>query len=113
MSPEDLARIYGPALSPDIAREINGWEEEMNRFLRGELSAEKFRLFRLGYGIYGQRQPNVHMVRVKIPGGDLDGGQLARLADLCEEFSTGVAHLTTRQDVQFYFVKLERVPALL
>jgi sulfite reductase (ferredoxin) len=100
-------------LTPETAAEIANIESEIGRFLAGSLAPERFRSFRLAYGIYGQRQPGVQMIRVKIPTGALHGAQLALLADLVEEYSTGSAHLTTRQDVQFYFVRLERVPDLL
>ena len=100
-------------LPPDTAAEIDNIEAEIGRFLAGTLAPERFRSFRLAHGIYGQRQPGVQMIRVKIPTGALNGAQLALLADLVEEYSTGSAHLTTRQDVQFYFVRLERVPDLL
>ena len=100
-------------LPPDTAAEIDNIEAEIGRFLNGTLPPERFRSFRLAHGIYGQRQPGVHMIRVKIPTGSLQAQQLALLADVVEEFSTGSAHLTTRQDVQFYYVRLERVPELL
>ena len=92
-----------PLVPVDAAQEIDSIEAEIHRFLRGELSPERFRAFRLGHGIYGQRQPGVQMVRVKIPSGVLNGRQLRRLADISEEFSTGVSHLTTRQDLQFHY----------
>jgi len=100
-------------LPPDTAAEIDNIESEIGRFMDGSLPPERFRSFRLAHGIYGQRQPGVQMIRVKIPTGSLHGAQLALLADLVEEYSTGSAHLTTRQDVQFYYVRLERVPDLL
>jgi len=102
-----------PLVPADAAQEIDNIEAEIHRFLQGELSPERFRAFRLGHGIYGQRQPGVQMVRVKIPSGVLNGRQLRRLADISEEFSTGVSHLTTRQDLQFHYVQLSRVPHLL
>jgi sulfite reductase (ferredoxin) len=100
-------------LPPETAAEIANIEAEIGRFLDGSLPPERFRSFRLAHGIYGQRQPGVQMIRVKIPVGALHGAQLAQLADIVEEYSTGSAHLTTRQDVQFYYVRLERVPDLL
>ncbi|MBI4161462.1 MAG: nitrite/sulfite reductase [Acidobacteria bacterium] len=100
-------------LLPETARELDNFEAEMNRYLRGELSPERWRGFRLAHGIYGQRQPDVQMIRVKIPSGALTGRQLRRLADLSKEFSTGVCHLTTRQDVQFHFVRLSDVPTVM
>jgi len=102
-----------PAPRPETAGELDNFEAEMGRFLRGELSPERWRAFRLAHGIYGQRQPGVQMVRVKIPSGVLTGRQLHGLAELSEGFATGVCHLTTRQDVQFHFVQLSRVPRLM
>ena len=113
MSLTELRLPASPEIPVEAANEIESIEAEIHRFHRGELSAERFRAFRLGHGIYGQRQPGVQMVRVKIPSGILNGRQLHRLADISEEFSTGVSHLTTRQDLQFHYVPLERVGHLL
>ena len=101
------------SIDPLVQSEIANIEGEIARFLDGSLSAERFRAFRLAYGIYGQRQPGVQMIRVKIPTGTLRGAQIERLAAIAEEFANGLAHLTTRQDVQFHFVRLERVGDLL
>src|SRR5215470_4698616 len=101
MSSKFLSFPERPASFAEFAREIDNIEAEIGRFLRGDLAPERFRAFRLAHGIYGQRQDGFQMLRVKIPGGGLTGRQLRRLADLSEEFSTGVSHLTTRQDVQF------------
>jgi sulfite reductase (ferredoxin) len=113
MNPKESRLLASPLLAAEAAQEIDNIEAEIHRFLRGELSPERFRAFRLGHGIYGQRQPGVQMVRVKIPSGVLNGRQLRRLADVAEEFSTGISHLTTRQDLQFHYVPLPRVPQLL
>jgi len=107
----DARAVAGAAAAG--AAEIDAIESAIARFRSGDLPAERFRLFRLAHGIYGQRQPGVHMVRIKIPSGAASARQLTAIADLAERFSTGVAHLTTRQDIQFHFVALERVPDLL
>ncbi|MCH7923640.1 MAG: hypothetical protein IH975_11490, partial [Nitrospinae bacterium] len=60
------------ALAPEIEREIQIFEVEIERLKRGKISEEHFKHFRLNHGIYGQRQPGVHMVRVKIPSGLLN-----------------------------------------
>ncbi len=112
MAPDDFTSLPGPAV-PETSGEIDGFEAELRRFQSGGLTAERWRAFRLAHGIYGQRQDGVQMVRVKIPAGVLDAAQLRRLADVTEEYSNGIAHLTTRQDVQLYYVSLPRVPALL
>ncbi|HZN04048.1 MAG TPA: nitrite/sulfite reductase [Candidatus Polarisedimenticolia bacterium] len=108
-----MNELDSTSLPPETAAEIANIESEIGRFLAGTLAPERFRSFRLAHGIYGQRQPGVQMVRVKIPTGALHGAQLRLLADLVDDFSNGSAHLTTRQDVQFYYVRLERVPDML
>jgi len=97
-----------------IRQEIARYAEEVVKFRRGEVPDEKFRRFRLQHGIYGQRQPNIQMVRIKIPGGFLTSEKLLRLADLVETYAPlKIGHLTTRQDVQIHFVPLERTPEIM
>jgi len=80
------------------------------RFEAGEISPEEWRAFRLVRGTYGQRQTSdAQMLRVKIPQGILDRGQVDVLADVGERYSRGFGHITTRQNVQFHFVKLHDV----
>src|SRR4029078_6425338 len=69
---------------------------------------------RLVRGTYGQRQTDdAQMIRVKIPQGVLNAGQLETLADVAVQYSRGFGHITTRQNVQFHFVKLHDVePAM-
>ena len=83
-------------------------------YLEGQMDEDQFRLFRLGNGIYGQRQGGRHqMVRIKAPYGSITPPQLEALADIADSYSRGWGHLTTRQNIQFHFVELERVPQLL
>lgn len=96
-----------------IEEEIRVFEERANEFEQGKITDEQFRPFRLKHGIYGQRQPGVQMVRVKIPSGLLGAAQLLALARLAETYSTGRSHVTTRENCQFHFVKLEHVPAIM
>src|SRR5215203_1504860 len=99
-----------PAAAADIAK----FEAQLSRYLAGELEEDIFRVFRLNNGIYGQRQGGHHqMVRVKVPYGSLTPEQLDVLAYVAEEYSRGWGHITTRQNIQFHFVELERVPGLL
>ncbi len=86
---------------------------QIQRFRDGDIPPEKFREFRLVHGIYGQKQPDVHMLRVKIPSGVLDADKLDALAEVAEHHGHGVAHLTTRQDVQYHYIPLEEFPELL
>jgi sulfite reductase (ferredoxin) len=96
-----------------IQEEIETFEAEALRTLAGEISTDLFKPFRLQYGIYGQRQPGVQMVRVKIPFGGLTANQLRRLAEIADRYATGVGHVTTRQDIQMHFVELKDVPAIM
>ena len=93
--------------------EIDTFDEFVQRFFRGEIDPEEFKRFRLQNGIYGQRQEGEQMVRVKIPWGGLTAEQLEVLASIAEETPRKVAHVTTRQNIQFHFFKLDRVPGLL
>ena len=67
---------------------------------------DQWRGFRLVRGLYGQRQEDLHMIRVKIPQGMLNGEQLEALAEVVERYSRGFGHITTRQNIQFHFVQL-------
>lgn len=94
--------------------EIARLEQAIAGLQRGEVDPERFMAMRLQMGVYGQRQPGVNMLRIKLPGGRLTALQLEVIADVAEEFSShGMAHLTTRQDIQVHFVLLEQVPAAL
>jgi sulfite reductase beta subunit-like hemoprotein len=94
-----------------IEAEISRFEERVQQLQSGAITAEQFRPFRLKHGTYGQRQPGFQMLRVKVAAGVLKPDQLRVLANLADEYSTGRGHLTTRENVQFHFVKLEKVAA--
>ena len=85
----------------------------LDRHMRGEWEAERFTAFRLRFGVYGQKQPGVQMVRIKIPGGRLSPAWLRTIAQANRRFAQGDAHLTTRQDVQIYSVPLDQSADLL
>ncbi len=85
----------------------------LEAYERGEMRPDDFKTFRLGRGIYGQRQDDVQMIRVKIPQGVLDGAHLRALAAVGRDHSRGFGHVTTRQNVQFHFVKMAVVPEAL
>jgi sulfite reductase beta subunit-like hemoprotein len=93
-----------PATFADGA-EITAFAETLARFERGEIDAEAWRAYRVARGAYGQRQDGVHMLRVKIPQGAASSSQLHALAEVARRFSGGALHVTTRQNVQLYFVK--------
>ncbi len=92
--------------------DIDEFVEVLRRYEAGELDADGFRTYRLTRGVYGQRQPDVQMIRVKVPGGLLTVPQLDALAEVATEFSRGFGHITTRQNIQFHFVKLHDAAGL-
>jgi len=94
-----------------IEAEIVRFEERIRELQSGAITPEQFRPFRLKHGTYGQRQPGFQMLRIKIAAGVLTPAQLRVLAVIADEYSTGRGHLTTRENVQFHFVKLEKVGA--
>jgi sulfite reductase beta subunit-like hemoprotein len=96
-----------------VREEIEYFRTQSQRVLNGEIADDEFRPFRLKHGIYGQRQPGVQMVRVKIPGGLLTARQIEQLGRIADEFGGGRGHLTTRQNLQYHFVPLARVPDLM
>ncbi|MFQ5881575.1 MAG: nitrite/sulfite reductase [Candidatus Methylomirabilales bacterium] len=97
------------AVRPSFAQEeeIDTFDEFVQRFWRKEVSEDEFKRFRLQQGVYGQRQEGVQMFRIKIPWGGLTAEQLEALADLAQRTPRGIGHVTTRQNMQFHFVKLE------
>ena len=105
----------GPgAISPEALADIEKFERLLATYLAGELDEDRFRIFRLNNGIYGQRQGGHNqMVRIKAPYGALQPEQLEMLAHIGDTYSRGWGHITTRQNLQFHFVQLEQVPAVL
>jgi sulfite reductase beta subunit-like hemoprotein len=101
-------------LDAEQLRDIERFEIAIDQFLKGEISDDVFRVMRLNNGIYGQRQGGTaQMVRVKLPAGTITPEQFDVMADLSSEFSRGWGHITTRQNIQFHFVDLRRIPDLL
>jgi len=109
MHQSDPELAYRAALGRDlelIRAKIALWQA-------GGISEADFRAFRLLHGIYGQRQPGLHMIRVRIPAGMLSAAQMRVLARIAERFAGSRAHLSTRQDVQFHLVPLDQVVPVL
>src|SRR5213593_3160505 len=115
MSVADDPRTFGRArLSFASEADIDEFVTMLEKYERGELTPDQWRTFRLVRGTYGQRQQeDAQMLRVKIPQGILTSDQLEALADVADRYSRGFGHITTRQNVQFHFVKLHDVePAM-
>ncbi len=90
------------------------YEVGLTAYQAGNLAEDAWTGFRVRFGIYGQRQKGVQMVRTKLPGGVLSPAKLKAFAETSRRFADGASvHLTTRQDAQFYFVPTEKTPEML
>lgn len=98
--------------NPVVAQDIIDLGNKIKLFREGKMDDDKFRSIRLLRGIYGQRQPGVQMVRIKLPFGRVSTRQIRRIADISDEYASGNLHATTRQDIQIHFVSLDRTPEL-
>ncbi len=94
-----------------VDQRVIEFRSQTRRFLLGELNDEQFRSLRLMNGLYIQR--HAPMLRVAIPYGVLSSRQLRALADIAESYDKGYGHITTRQNIQFNWLKLEQVPDIL
>jgi len=116
LSPTNPSRDYEVPddMAGDIEETIAKFDRMLALHLAGEIEEDTFRVFRLNNGIYGQRQGGTNqMVRVKSPYGRLNAEQLDLMARVADEYSRGWGHITTRQNFQFHYVELTRVPDLL
>jgi sulfite reductase (NADPH) hemoprotein beta-component len=95
---------------------LDQYEQDVTDYLAGRIPDDRFAGLRLLQGVYAQRQEGFCMVRTKLPGGRLDPVALDGFADALERYSDNghdVVHLTTRQDIQFHYVRLAATPVLL
>jgi sulfite reductase beta subunit-like hemoprotein len=112
-NPEVVENVPGHII-PILEREFDDFETESTRFLDGRQDSDEFIPFRLKQGVYGQRQPDVQMVRVKLPLGGINPEQM-------EAFAAGIdkyvplrkGHITTRQNIQMHHVPLPDAAALI
>ena len=105
----DFGGANGNAIEPLVRMsDLREYRQALQLRLAGEWDDERFTSFRLRYGVYGQKQPGVQMVRIKIPGGIVPTPWLKTLAQVNRDFAQGPAHITTRQDFQLYHVPLGR-----
>src|ERR1700742_112500 len=131
----------GERVPPALSAELDVFEHEIALKKQGKIEDRVFAETRLRRGAYGQRYDNGQrsdgtatrtlnypsqdtkgpntlwdapgMQRIKIPFGGLNAPQLEMLADLCEEYSDNIAHITTRQDVQLHFIHIEDTPTIM
>ncbi|MEM1137355.1 MAG: nitrite reductase [Bacteroidota bacterium] len=100
------------SISKSAQKDIKELGQKIKEFEDGKIPEDKFKLFRLTRGVYGQRQPGVQMIRIKIPYGKLTTTQLERIAYVSDKYTNSNLHLTTRQDIQLHYVKVNDSPAL-
>ena len=94
-------------LPSEVLEDLTELEKKITQYKSGEIDEDRFKSFRLTRGVYGQRQMDVQMYRLKLPFGKITPRQLRKIADLSDQFSHGNLHLTTRQNIQLHYVKLE------
>jgi sulfite reductase beta subunit-like hemoprotein len=104
--PEVLQNVPGHVI-PILEREFDDFKTEATKFLAGETPEDEFIKFRLKQGVYGQRQPDVQMIRVKLPFGGVTPEQMEAFADVVEKYvPLNKGHITTRQNIQMHHVPL-------
>ena len=99
---------------PFMEGEVAHFQEEVAAFRAGEREDSVFMPFRLRQGVYGQRQPDRQMVRVKIPGGILTPESIEALGVFAEKYTPlKKGHITTRENMQFHHVNLDDTPDIM
>jgi len=99
---------------PIIQREFDDFDNEAEKFLGGETEETEFIGFRLKQGVYGQRQADVQMIRVKLPFGGITPEQMDTFADVIEQYvPLNKGHITTRQNIQMHHIPLRDAAALI
>jgi sulfite reductase (NADPH) hemoprotein beta-component len=91
-----------------VAERVAEFRDQVARRLSGELTEEEFKPLRLMNGVY--LQLHAYMLRIAIPYGTLSSTQLRKLADVARKYDRGYGHFTTRQNLQFHWIKLEELP---
>jgi sulfite reductase beta subunit-like hemoprotein len=112
-NPETYENVPGHII-PVIEREFDDFDNEAESFLAGQIEEPEFIGFRLKQGVYGQRQPDVQMVRVKLPFGGVTPEQMEMFATVVEQYAPlDKGHITTRQNIQIHHVPLRDMEALI
>lgn len=99
-------------ISKEAQADIVELRDKIQDFKLGRIPEERFKAFRLARGVYGQRQQGVQMFRLKLPFGKITADQLETVADLSEKYTNSNLHLTTRQNIQLHYVRLEDTPEM-
>ena len=110
MAIETAADAPGPVI-PILDEKLEDFRTEATEFLAGNPDPAKFTGFRLKQGTYGQRQADVHMLRVKLPMGGVTADPLDAFAEVAERFAPlNKGHITTRPNIQLHHILLDLVP---
>jgi sulfite reductase (NADPH) hemoprotein beta-component len=91
-----------------LDQRISEFRDQVRRRLSGELTEDEFKLLRLLNGVY--LQLHAYMLRIGIPYGTLSSEQMRALAHVARRYDRGYGHFTTRQNIQFHWIKLEELP---
>ena len=91
-----------------VAERVGEFRDQVARRLSGELTEDEFKPLRLMNGVY--LQLHAYMLRISIPYGTLSSEQLRMLAHVARRYDRGYGHFTTRQNIQFHWIKLEELP---
>jgi sulfite reductase beta subunit-like hemoprotein len=105
-NPETYEHVPGHVI-PILEREFDDFDTEAAKFMRGDTPEDQFIGFRLKQGVYGQRQPEVQMIRVKLPLGGITPEQMEAFAEAIENWAPlNKGHITTRENIQIHHVPL-------
>jgi sulfite reductase (NADPH) hemoprotein beta-component len=94
-----------------VKERVAQYGDQVRRRLSGELTEDEFRILRLQNGLYMQR--HAYMLRIAIPYGLLSSQQMRMFAHIAREHDRGYGHFTTRQNIQYNWIKLEETPGIL
>jgi sulfite reductase (ferredoxin) len=111
--PEVLQNVPGHVI-PILEQEFDDFKTEAGKFLAGDTPEDEFIKFRLKQGVYGQRQADVQMIRVKLPFGGVTPEQMEAFATVVEKYvPLNKGHITTRQNIQMHHVPLPEAEKLI
>ncbi len=91
-----------------VTERVAEFRDQVARRLSGELTEDEFKPLRLMNGVY--LQLHAYMLRIAIPYGSMSSGQLRMLAHVARRYDRGYGHFTTRQNIQYHWIKLEELP---
>jgi sulfite reductase (ferredoxin) len=112
-NPEIIENVPGHVI-PILEHEFDDFDNEAEKFLGGETAENDFIGFRLKQGVYGQRQADVQMCRIKLPMGGITPEQWEAFAHVTEKFAPlNKSHITTRQNIQIHHIPLRQMAELI